>query len=205
MNFVFPPESHECPSCYVKITLGEKLKNTDKYIKCTCYDCLIGYIPRNRKTQRELRTLLESCETSDYVNCAKCEKSYVPHCVIHTDRFSVCPRCSFQNSYDKDKQLQAERYFTGGSGRYGSYRRCEDCNQYYDNYKYRIFEDSYKDEDEERFICRDCIVAYPTFVHDGDGCGGQPFTLPDVKSYPEIELNSKLHQLSLTYLPEATL
>jgi hypothetical protein len=164
----------------------------------------------------------QSLETS----CPKCKHSYIAGCVPHNNKFSICPCCSFPNPFNSDTRQEQYVHFHGGEGRYGSYPQCEDCNLYYDNYKYRLFEASalcrdygyYGRSEPERFICGECMQIRWSIGSDicqeyYDGTGS-PCKLIPVQSYPERWIHPEeslnplfakyreLETFCLSYLPE---
>lgn len=193
--------TYECPFCGHLMPRDEIVDFNDKYFKCTSGYCDVMYIPRDAIVRRKLCDILREQQAKE-TTCAKCSERYVSDCVLHTEQFSVCPHCSFNNSYSEDVQFDSRRHFHGGSGRYGDFPRCEDCDRYYDNYKYNIYEYGHDlDPDYQQFVCGECLSDHPDFVqsyYDGDGA---PCSLPEIEEYPKIELTSELHKLSLFYLP----
>lgn len=188
-----------CPCCHAKMHRDDVVFS-DKYIKCTNDQCEMVYIPRDPIIRKKVTELISTQYEQESISCAKCKKEYFPNCVLHNEKFSDCPFCSFENPTNEFMRLKAYRHFHGGEGRYGDYVRCQDCDLYYDNYKYTILDSL---TDREKKICGNCLPNYGDEMYqeyyDGDGL---PFELPTVDTYTKVELTSELHTLSLQYLPE---
>lgn len=197
-------EYMQCPFCNTEMHRDSILEFSEKYIRCTNSKCSVGYIPRDRVTRNKL---IELIETSSFLEnsifCAQCELEYIPACVPHNTKFSICPSCSFKNPNCEDTREAARVHF---HGRDGHLPRCEDCKSFYDNWKYRVFDVMYSGDvtfkGEELFLCADCCFRrhYKDLIQQKQVGTGKPFKLPEIESYPEEELTSQLHTLSNSYL-----
>ena len=205
--------SHEddivCPFCSWTMNT-QNSASTDKYIRCDNDECNVSYIPRDPIIRKRLYEIAND-EIYREISCVKCQLEYIPECVLHNDKFSVCPSCNFENPYNEKTRNEIKLHFFGTLDNITYYPKCDDCGLFYQNTNYRVIESTYF-SNKERNLCCYCVEAggrnqYCEIV-ERDNFGnalcseGKSFYLPPVESYPRIVLDhDELHNFSLLYLP----
>jgi hypothetical protein len=115
-------------------------------------------------------------------------------CVKHTDKYSVCPSCSFHNPYSQIEYEFASAYFHKPITK--GFKCCDKCVRYYYSRDYEVWE---KLSSIKLNICMNCIDEDMEFY---SGCGfGYPIPKPNSSNFPSEDIaHNPIHQLSLSYL-----
>jgi hypothetical protein len=202
---------YTCPFCEHVMSSDDITEVTDKYFKCTSPTCPVVFIPRDAGIRQAVVKAVRERYRSKY-ECLKCNRSYVPFAVSHSDAYSVCPGCHFEDPLEEYTRDCVKPHFQGKycSSKECYFPRCESCNRFYDPYRYSVVAEDPEDYEEyEVFLCCECVdkqskidgISYEAFT-DGSGCGGNPCKLLPIRKYSRVELDDcELHKLSLFYLP----